>query len=588
MSGLEKLALAVQHNKGVYALLLGSGMSQSAQMPTGWDVTLQLVRRWAAACGEQITGKPDDWYRKKTGIEPNYSDVLLELANTPAERNALLRAYFTPSIEEQDQQVKVPQDGHRAIAELAAAGHVRVILTTNFDDLLEKALAQAGVDYQVIAKKADIVTVIPFVHAPCTVIKLHGDYRDAGIRNTVAELSSYDPEMKRLLKRVLDEYGLIVCGWSGDYDVALCSQLKYQAEKRRYSTYWTTRRPLRGIAADVAGVLSAGIVEIESADEFFRTLAETVKALEDTRDSAPLSARTAAALVRRYLVDDRYRIILSELVQKEARRVHTTTVWTTIHDAPAHMSTADLQEKLAFYQVESQTLMSMIATGCYWGESDHHRIWSKALRRLSHFNSLPGHRYDSIYYLQLLPSLFAMYAGGMASIAASDFDTLAALLLHESWPDPQTGSSVPLALHIIPNRVLDSALLKQIQDFDTWTPVSTCLGASAILRSATQDAWIDDDNFDDLFDWFEFFLGVVVLDLGMNVLDRKVVYRGRFIYRNNPSHDLRTMPVNQRFIEEYQTLGDRWPPLLAGFFGRSAERAVQAYQEYARFINGFR
>jgi hypothetical protein len=57
------LAVTVQSNKGVYALLVGSGLSRSAGVPTGWDVMTDLIRR---------------------------------VAVTPAERMGLLRRYFEP------------------------------------------------------------------------------------------------------------------------------------------------------------------------------------------------------------------------------------------------------------------------------------------------------------------------------------------------------------------------------------------------------------------------------------------------------------------------------------------------------------
>jgi hypothetical protein len=34
------LAFSLFENKGVYALLLGSGLSRAAQIPTGWEITL--------------------------------------------------------------------------------------------------------------------------------------------------------------------------------------------------------------------------------------------------------------------------------------------------------------------------------------------------------------------------------------------------------------------------------------------------------------------------------------------------------------------------------------------------------------------
>ena len=46
-----QLAFAVHENPGVFALLLGSGLSRAAEIPTGWEITTDLVRRVATAQG---------------------------------------------------------------------------------------------------------------------------------------------------------------------------------------------------------------------------------------------------------------------------------------------------------------------------------------------------------------------------------------------------------------------------------------------------------------------------------------------------------------------------------------------------------
>ena len=53
---------------------------------------------------------------------------------------------------------------------------------------------------------------IPIVHTRCTIIKIHGDYLDTRIKNTPKDLEQYDDSMNSLLDRILDEFGLIVCG----------------------------------------------------------------------------------------------------------------------------------------------------------------------------------------------------------------------------------------------------------------------------------------------------------------------------------------------------------------------------------------
>jgi hypothetical protein len=72
------------------------------------------------------------------------------------------------------------------------------------------------------------------VHAKCTVIKVHGDYLDARIKNTDAELEAYSPAMNGLLDQVFDNFGLLVVGWSGEWDTALRDAIQ-RAPSRRYA-----------------------------------------------------------------------------------------------------------------------------------------------------------------------------------------------------------------------------------------------------------------------------------------------------------------------------------------------------------------
>jgi hypothetical protein len=580
---MEPLSLpfSVSRTKGAYALLLGSGVSQSAEILTGWDITRDLIRHVAQLRGEDIPlAETEAWYRAEVGAEPDYSDLLKLLAPTPAERNAILRGYFVPTQEEREQNVKVPQDGHRAIAELVAGGYIRVIVTTNFDSLVEDALTQAGVDATVISTPDAIKGSIPLPHAACTVFKVHGDYRDARIRNTEAELSKYPRVFNQHLDRIFDEYGLIVCGWSAKWDYALRAALE-RRRSQRYTTYWTHRSPLKELEQRLAVQLNAETVQIAGADQFFRSLAESIKAISETSQPHPLSARVAEATVKRYVVDDRYRILLSDLVLREARRVHDATAWPTIHSAPVRMSPQDLEQRLAFYQTQTRTLMAMMVAGCYWGQEQHHRLWGRAMRRLSHFQMQPGGRWLETHNLQLYPTLLAIYCGGIAALAAERYDTLAAVLLQESWPDPEFKVSLPMAMHAVPGRSLPHDLAKSIPGFKSrLAPASDYLSQESGIREATREVWMDEGNFVEQFDWFDFFLGLVNWDLSEKKWGTPTGYRGGFRYRNNRSGGYENMQVAQRLEREIAGMGEDWPPLQAGFFSGSRDRAIEVAKAY--------
>ena len=229
----------MQSNPGVYAVLLGSGVSRPAKIPTGWEITLDLVRKLTTLYGEDCGPDPEKWYLEKFGNDPSYSNILNEVAKTATERQQLLRPYWEPTDEERQEGSKQPTRAHRALAALASRGFVKVIITTNFDRLMELALRDEGVEPTVLSTVDQINGALPLIHAPCCVFKVHGDYLDPGIRNTRDELDNYPKAVDGLLDRIFDEFGLIVCGWSAEWDGALRNAIM-RAQSRRFTTYWTS------------------------------------------------------------------------------------------------------------------------------------------------------------------------------------------------------------------------------------------------------------------------------------------------------------------------------------------------------------
>jgi hypothetical protein len=144
---LVALAFSMHTNKGVYALLLGSGVSTGAGILTGWEIVLDLITKVGQAQSKGSLSDPEEWYRKTFNEEPTYSKVLAQMAKTRTERQSVLRSYIEPTEEDREQGLKVPSKAHKAIAKLVADGYIKVILTTNFDRLMEDALAAVGLHH---------------------------------------------------------------------------------------------------------------------------------------------------------------------------------------------------------------------------------------------------------------------------------------------------------------------------------------------------------------------------------------------------------------------------------------------------------
>ena len=88
---VQSLAFSIQANRGVYAVLLGSGVSRDAKIPTGWEVTLDFIRKLAKLCDETCDTDPELWHRQKFDRDADYSDLLNELAKTQAEKKDAYR-----------------------------------------------------------------------------------------------------------------------------------------------------------------------------------------------------------------------------------------------------------------------------------------------------------------------------------------------------------------------------------------------------------------------------------------------------------------------------------------------------------------
>jgi hypothetical protein len=417
---LLSVAHSVQSNKGVFGVLLGSGVSRSAGIPTGWEVTLDLARRLAKLEDDDPGDDLEGWYTGKYGEAPDYSRLLDGLAKTPAERRRLLHAFFEPTDDEHEDGVKEPTEAHRAIARLVARGYVKVIVTTNFDRLMERALRDEGVEPTVISTSDGAAGAAPIVHQRCVVLKLHGDYLDDRIKNTEAELANYDPVMETYLDRVLDEFGFIICGWSGEWDPALRAAFE-RSPSRRYTTYWACNHPPGPKAANLISLRQAQVLTIKDADTFFTTIEEKVASLEELRAPGPLSVSAAVASLKRYIADPRQRVRLHDLVMDEIDQVrrHLAT------DFPASepwLTGTELNDEFCRrargYENSTEILQHLFFHGGFWAETEQQDVFVRGLQMIVPSATSTG--IDIWLTLQKYPATLLFYAAGIGAVVGGN------------------------------------------------------------------------------------------------------------------------------------------------------------------------
>ena len=571
---LHSLAFSIHANPGVYAVLLGSGVSRAAQIPTGWEITLNFVRKLAEMAGEDCGTDPALWYRERYGKEPDYSELLDALAKTPAERQQLLRAYLEPSEEERADGLKTPTAAHRTIANLAAKGYVRIIITTNFDRLMETALEDARVVPTVLSTPDQVRGAMPLIHTRCCVFKVHGDYLDTRIRNTPAELGGYPKEFDDLLDRIFDEFGLIVCGWSAEWDTALRAAIE-RAKSRRFSHFWAVRGEPGNAAKRLIEHRQGQKLLIEDADSFFSELGRLVEALEQFSRPHPLSTDAAVASLKGYLTEPKHRIRLADLVGGEVDRVlaATATPAFALQSEPKPDKNT-FTARVRAYESVCETLVAMAAVGGYWVEDWHYATWQTALTRLATRRGEAG--FIPWVELQRYPATLLLYTLGLSAIVAGErgllfLGKLFGTTVHREHQEEQTAVELLPAFCLFERGNEPAKFLEGMER--RYAPLNDWL--HALLQPRFQSLVPSESKFSDCFDMLEILMA-------LSFAYYKQTYwmpPGRYGYRRDSL---------ERIVREMQSSiashGDKSLYVRSGIFGHSAKECLAGLNAFTNWV----
>jgi hypothetical protein len=568
-------------NPGAYVVLLGSGVSRSAGIRTGWEIVLSLIERIAVGEGQPVPKEPAAWYEQRTGRAPTYTEIIQELAPRPAERLGLLTDFFEPNQNERERGLKRPTKAHRAIAELVQRGVVRVIVTTNFDRLMEEALAEVGIAATVVSSDDDVAGVPPLTQIGCLIIKAHGDYRDLRIRNTPDEVRTLDPEIAAQLGRMFGEYGVLVAGWSADYDEGLRGVIR-AAAPLRYGATWIARGDLSVEAQRLVEALGAKVLRVIDADSFFPELLEAVKSIQSLIRGGSLEDEVVVATAKRFLAAPERRIDLSDLISDQvenARKIAESPQPTSMTKAEDYR---DWLEQLA---AGCRLLARLYAVTGYWGHRDHLGILIRGLERLSRWQ-LEGGIVVAIK-ARRYPALIALYAAGIGALAGRNHDMLAGLLRtavpHGEPRRPGDEAVKPVTQVLNSIAVLEPGAVQGVQNIGgdpkrrTYTPHSIYL--QDVLRLVLADLIPDEDAFQDYFDRFEVLVALrYVTDGGRGLPTGQYGYRGQRSFTGQG--------VPEQVVSELEREGESWWPIVSGLFD-SAEEANQAMGEFLKRLSEF-
>lgn len=86
---LDALATSMCVSPGLFAILLGAGMSISAGRLCAWGILYDLIRQVAVSENTNIPeGTEENWWEQKTGERPHYGELIKSLNRLPQLANA--------------------------------------------------------------------------------------------------------------------------------------------------------------------------------------------------------------------------------------------------------------------------------------------------------------------------------------------------------------------------------------------------------------------------------------------------------------------------------------------------------------------
>lgn len=495
---LMSLSFSVEANKGVYALMLGSGISSAAEILTGWGVLNELCRRIMLLNKKE---EPDaiKWYENEYNKSPLYDEVIGMLAKTSSERNGLLNEFFEPTEDDIKHNRKIPTKAHRSIAKLVKQGYIKVIITTNFDRLIEQALDEQNVQYQSVYHESDIEGMKPLSHAQCTVLKINGDYRDTRFKNVADELESYSQSLIEILRRIFDEYGLIISGWSAEWDTALRHIVK-SVKSRRYSWYWHSfNNELNDKAKELVNYRDASVIaDGLGADHFFYELSQNVESINNLRKVNPQSLEVKVKRLKKY-ISDKEDIEIIELINDETKKV---LEYMNNIDYNAKISKEPIEQHIERIKEIVKPLALLISLVAYNVQNiRHEQLLIETLERLTLIKERDGKEY--FLYLKYIPLQIVLYSIGIPLVKNSNLSMLNKIFVNPKVRDEYKNGQ-DFLIFSSPYNGLEELFRFLFSEMNYHLPMEEFMNKYLEDIMLQSNIMFDQEEYNIFYDYFEF------------------------------------------------------------------------------------
>lgn len=232
---------------------LGAGASRSARLPTASDIIWDLKKRHYCLHENQDSSlyeRNDHNSAIRRKIQDYMDSKGYPKIGDPSEYSFYFNLVFGDDASAQQRYVQEtlksdsPNIGHRVLAALMGMRKVKVVFTTNFDDIIELAFAQVVGENLHTYHLEGSYAALESLNAENFPIyaKVHGDFRYHSIKNLEKDLLDNDEKIQECFLAASSRYGLVVSGYSGRDDSIMSMLGKAISQHNAFprGLFWTT------------------------------------------------------------------------------------------------------------------------------------------------------------------------------------------------------------------------------------------------------------------------------------------------------------------------------------------------------------
>lgn len=300
-----------------FSWFLGAGASHNANLPTAEDIITDLKRRYYCSEENQKFATKDlqniavrqnvEAYLQSRGFPERwapdeYTTYFETIFGDDRERQ---RTYISAILAEDRVRLAI---GNRVFGALLSSGLCRLAFTTNFDPVVEKAVAE-------ISGKPLAAFHLEGAHNAVSALnneqfpiycKLHGDFQYDSIKNLSADLATQNTDLSRCMTLAGTRFGFVVAGYSGR-DNSVMSLFRHTLSMPNpfpHGLYWMKLKnsePLECVASLIHEAQKAGVraefVDIETYDTVMLRIWRNLPSLPEEMDEKVRKGRAGAVQI---------------------------------------------------------------------------------------------------------------------------------------------------------------------------------------------------------------------------------------------------------------------------------------------------